>query len=60
MSIRSRVIYWLRVEFNAIFGSDRQPRGRRTGRHQTGSASAEHEPSAGRGRRKPHSPTGAG
>ena len=39
MSIRSRVIYWLRVELNAIFGSDRQPRGRRTGRHQTGSAS---------------------
>ena len=60
MSIRSRVIYWLRVELNAIFGSDRQPRGRRTGRHQTGSASTEHEPSAGRGRRKPHSPTGAG
>ena len=60
MSIRSRVIYWLRGELDAIFGPDMWPRVRRPGRRQAGAASAEHEPSAGRGRRRRHSPTGAG
>jgi len=50
MSIRSRVTYWLRVEFNAVFGPDRWPRDRSPGRDEAGSACAEYGPSAGRGR----------
>ena len=61
MSIGSRVISWLRAEFNGVAGSDTWRRGeRRTGRRQAGSASAEHEPRAGRGQRRRHSSTGDG
>ena len=50
MSIRSRVTYWLRGEFNAVFGPDRWARDRSPDCDEAGSASAEYGPSAGRGR----------
>ena len=59
MSIRSRVIYWLRGELDAVFGSARWPRDRSPGRDEDGSASAEYGPSAGRGRTR-RSAEGAG
>ena len=59
MSIRSRVIYWLRGEFNAVFGPDRWPGDRSPGRDEAGSASADYGPSAGRGRTR-RSAEGAG
>ena len=60
MSIRSRVTYWLRGELNAMFGPDSWPRDPSTVRRQAGSASTEHEPSAGRQSRTRRSNTGAG
>ena len=59
MSIGSRVIYWLRVELNAIVRPDGWRHDRRTRHRQGGSASSEHEPSSEGGRRRRHSPTGA-
>ena len=48
MSLRSRVIYWLRVELGAIFLLDRSPGDHSAGGQRAGSASAEHEPGTGR------------
>lgn len=58
MSILPRVIDWLRSELNAMFGPDSWPRDPSTGRRQAGSASAEHEPSAGRQPRRSNTGTG--
>ena len=60
MSILSRVTYWLRGELNAMFGPDSWPRDPSTVRRQAGSASTEHEPSAGRQSRTRRSNTCAG
>ena len=48
MSILSRVTGWLRSELNAMFEPESWPRDPPAGRRQAGSASAEHEPRAGR------------
>ncbi len=58
MTILSRVIGRLRSELNALFGPDSRPWVRSTSRGKAGSASAEHEPRAGRRPRR--SNTGAG
>ena len=58
MSILFRVTGWLRSELHAMFGPDSWPRDPVTGRRQVGSASAEHEPSAGRQPRRSNTDTG--
>lgn len=58
MSILSRVTGWLRSELNAMFEPDSWPRDPPAGRRQAGSASAEHEPGAGRQPRRSNTGTG--
>ncbi len=58
MWILSRVTGWLRSELNAMFEPDSWPRDPPAGRRQAGSATAQHEPSAGRHPRRSNTDTG--